>query len=410
LSNRRSFAPLVVLAALFAPISSSYAQAWEQIPLQGPIVYSMPDGSDRTLQPSCSGGPVRAKRGYKPADTRYSFFVQRGSSRKLLLAFDGGGACWNANTCVAAAAAGRATYSLAVTDTPENLARRGGALRSGDPRNPFRDYTKVFVPYCTADVHWGSKDASYSTRILGKKLSWTIRHRGTDNLLAVLDWLRRNGRAQYGVDLAGIEKLTIVGGSAGGYGAMLAFAYASKLSPQAEQTLVADASIGVLTADFYRTAIYSATNPAGTTWNVSDSLPGFMPGASTLLSNAAAAPNTLVPLWFQSLAQLNPDAHMASITTNQDLVQIEFYALMRGDLVPSLSAPGDWYQRMRAITLATAPLANYRYYVDKGTSHTVLASDEEFYGRDAHALSPAQWLAAMLGAGGPWDTLDAGPP
>ena len=77
---------------------------------------------------------------------------------------------------------------------------------------------------------------------------------------------------------------------------------------------------------------------------------------------------------------------MASLTTHRDLVQIEFYALMRGDLVPSLSAPDDWYQRMRAITLATSPLANYRYYVDQGTSHTVLASDEEFYGRDAHAV------------------------
>lgn len=401
---------LVVLATLAAPFSSSHAQAWEQIPLQGPIAYSLPDGTTRTLQPSCSGGPVRARRGFKPADTRYSFFVQRGNSRKLLLAFDGGGACWNANTCLTSAVSGRAVYSLAITDTPESLARRGGALRSNDPRNPFRDYTKVFVPYCTADVHWGSKDTSYSTRVLGRKLSWTIRHRGTDNMLAVLDWLQRNGRAQYGFDLARIEDLAIVGGSAGGYGAMLAFAYAAPLAPQAQQSLVADASIGVLTADFYRTAIYSAANPSGTTWNVTGSLPASLPGGATLLSDASAAPNTLLPLFFQSLARSSPSARMASLTTHRDAVQIEFYALMRGDLVPSLSAPDDWYQRMRAITLATAPLANYRYYVDRGTSHTVLVSDEEFYGRDAHPVSPAEWLAAMLGASGPWDSLDAGPP
>jgi hypothetical protein len=409
LTRPRLLPPLALLVALLLPLSS-LAQAWDQVPLQGPIAYTAHDGATRTLQPSCSGGPVRAQRGYKTADTRYSFFVQRGSSRKLLLALDGGGACWNANTCLTSAVAGRAAYSLSVTDTPESLARRGGALRSGDPRNPFRDYTKVFVPYCTADVHWGSRDTRYSTRVFGRKLSWTIRHRGTDNLLAVLDWLQRNGRAQYGVDFALIDDLVIVGGSAGGYGAMLAFAYAAPLAPQSQQSLVADASIGVLTADFYRTAIYSATNPAGTTWNVAGSLPAFLPGASTLLSDAAAAPNTLVPLWFQSLARLSPNARMASLTTHQDVVQIEFYALMRGDLVPSLSAPGDWYQRMRAITLATASIPGYRYYVDRGTSHTVLVSDDEFHGRDSHEVSPAQWLAAMLGASGPWDNLDAGPP
>lgn len=406
---RRCLSALALAGLAALPLAGAAAAPWQQVPIAGPIDYALPDGRTRTVAPSCVGGPVRTRQGYKPADTRFSFFVQRGDPRRLLIAFDGGGACWNADTCLTAALAGQATYAMTVSETPASLARKGGILGSDDARNPFRDYTKVFVPYCTADVHWGSADTTYTARLLGRRFTWTLRHRGTDNLLGVLDWLRRSGPGEAGIDLAALERLTIAGASAGGYGAMLAFAYASPLAPAAAQSLVADAAAGVLTASFYRSALYSAASPSGAAWNVAASLPAHLPHAATLLADAAAAPSSLVPLWYQSLAALSPQARFAFLTTNLDAVQIEFYALMRGDLLPSLSGPRNWYAGMHSIALASAALPDFRYYIDGGTSHTVLATNGEYYGRDSHALTPAEWLGAMLD-GGPWEHLDAGRP
>jgi len=408
-SLRRSLPVLTVAGLLALPVAATSAEPWREVPLEGPIEYTLPDGGTRSLNPSCSGGPVRSRKGFEAADPRFSFFVQRGDPRRLLIAFDGGGACWNGDTCLTAALAGRATYTMTVTETATSLARKGGLLGSRDERNPFREYTKVFVPYCTADVHWGSKDTTYSVRLLGRRISWTLRHRGTDNMLGVLDWLEHNGAGELGVDLATLDRLTIAGASAGGYGAMLAFAYAAPLAPHARQSLVADASAGVLTSSFYRSALYSATSPAGANWNVAGSLPAHLPNAATLLADASERPNSLVPLWYQSLAALSPQASFAFLTTNLDAVQIEFYALMRGDLLPSLSGPRNWYEGMQSIALAGAALPGFRYYIDGGTSHTVLATDREYYGRDSHVVAPADWLAAMLGDG-VWEHLDAGRP
>ena len=43
-----------------------------------------------------------------------------------------------------------------------------------DPRNPFADYSAVYVPYCTGDVHIGSVTTEYADGL-------TIQHKGYAN-------------------------------------------------------------------------------------------------------------------------------------------------------------------------------------------------------------------------------------
>jgi Pectinacetylesterase len=51
-----------------------------------------------------------------------------------------------------------------------------------DKRNPFADYSIVYVPYCTVDVHIGNTTTKYA-------LGLTVRHKGYVNGSAALDRL-----------------------------------------------------------------------------------------------------------------------------------------------------------------------------------------------------------------------------
>jgi hypothetical protein len=405
----------LILAALIlglSPVSQAEPNDWVQINLEGPIETQLPDGSMRTLHPSCSGGPVMTTAGPVPANTEFYFFVQKGNSTKLLFGLDGGGACWDAATCIGSPLIGQSTYTVASDETPEGLASAGGFFDGSNPENPFQNYTKIFVPYCSADVHWGSTDTWYVLDVApGVQLPWLIHHRGMDNFLAVLDWLQKSGGEQFQIDFGRARDVTVSGASAGAYGANVAFAYVAELAPRANLNLISDAGVGVLTADFYKTAIFDPANPGAANWGVQGNLPSWVPGFADLLAQGAAYPTGFVPSVFAALAAYKPDAHLASLTTNLDLVQIFFYGLMKGVVPPDTATAAEWYFTMKALTAASASLPNYRFFIDAGTFHTFIGDNSAVYDVRVHGISLADWVRAMIKPGDRvWDNLDAGPP
>lgn len=398
-----------VTGLLLAATVQAKAPQWEQITLKGERTVKLADGSELTVDPSCSGGPVMTPAGPRPGNTDYSFFIKRGNPNKLLVAFDGGGACWNGLTCIASVLGGSPTYSREVDETTGSLEEGGGLLDDSNPANPYKEYTKVFVPYCTADVHWGSRDTTYQFNA-GPPFGvvpWVIRHRGSDNVLAVVDWLQRNGHSRQ-IDLNRVHDLTVTGLSAGAYGTLNGFGFLAAITPNARQNLVADAGIGVSRPEFYAAALYPDATSA---WGVEENLPP-VPGFDTMLATASANPSMLVPLGFQSLALWKPKAHFASLTAELDITQVYFYALMKGKTAPDF--PGDfaeWYFGMKAITSTTAALPNYRYFIDEGTFHTFLGSDEHTYRVGANGVSVAEWIREMIKPGNrTWENLEAPPP
>ncbi len=403
------------LAALIlglSPVSQAAQNDWVQINLDNHIVTELPDGTTRDLYPSCSGGPVMTTAGPVPASTDFYFFVQKGNPNKLLFGLDGGGACWDAATCIGSPLIGSSTYTVALDETPEILANTGGFFDAGNTANPFHNYTKIFVPYCSADVHWGSRDTTYVLDLApGVQLTWLIHHRGMDNFLAVLDWLQKSGGEQFQIDFSRARDVTVSGASAGAYGANVAFAYVAELAPGARLNLISDAGIGVLTADFYKTAIFDPANPDSANWGVQGNLPSWVPGFTGLLAQGAANPIGFVPAVFAALADYKPDAHLASLTTNLDLVQIFFYGLMKGVVPPDAATAAEWYVAMKGITLLTATVPNYRFFIDAGTFHTFIGDNPAVYDVRVLGISLADWVRAMIKPGKRvWDSLDAGPP
>ncbi len=131
-------------------------------------------------------------------------------SERLVVFLNGGGACWDAQTCFE-------LRTAASIDTPFGAAEfealranleaypllgRGGA-------GPFRNASFVFVPYCTGDLHAGHSTTPYTTAS-GPR---TVNHVGQQNLDALWPRLRDLRPAA--------DRAWLIGASAGGYGAML---------------------------------------------------------------------------------------------------------------------------------------------------------------------------------------------
>ena len=71
--------------------------------------------------------------------------------KNLLIYLRPGGACFNAPSCALAA------YKYDDTDFQEDITvNLQGIFDETNTDNPFADWHKVFVPYCTGDVHTGN--------------------------------------------------------------------------------------------------------------------------------------------------------------------------------------------------------------------------------------------------------------
>lgn len=382
------------LALTLMQISSWAQSQWEQI---NNIPEEFVDPNGITRYPSCSGGPILNNSGgeLQPANTEFSFFIRRGNPKDLLIALDGGGACWDTNTCIGSALAGDPIYTLEIDETPAALAEIGGIGDIDNDDNPFSDYTQVFIPYCTGDIHWGSKDTTYDFYSDGREIPWEIHHRGFDNLLAVLRWLANYYRSEVGY---APDKVVLAGGSAGGYGVLLALPAVKQILPGKTRTYVlADSANGVISDDFYQKALGGFSMENGV-WGVERNVPDFMMGAFR------TGPDNLAISTYFSLAWQYPLTRIGQYTRAWDEVQIFYYNVANNVDNPELwsdpahliiSALG-WTLKARTYMHINALASNYRFYIAAGSDHTLLA-DESFYDEDSgEGIKFSDWTNDMI--------------
>jgi hypothetical protein len=323
-------------------------------------------------------------------DTPYVFFARRGSVNKLLVYFQGGGACWDFVTC----SAGACSQTADDSDNP-NLVTSGFADAS-NPANPFRDWNAVFITYCTCDVHWG--DATY-THTSGTS-SITINHRGFENAQVVEKFAREHFVAP--------DEVFVTGSSAGAYGAIAGSLYLQeRVYKAARFNVLGDAGNGVITHDFLVDNL--------TKWGVDKGLPKWIPALNKPfvdLSNDQ--------LW-SAAANFYPHAKFAQYASAYDGgngSQTQFYNIMLhpGDLPTGLMwwlASCDWNQRMRDLaqmTVAdTVATDNYRYYVGSGSRHTIWGSDKVYSDTTGGVLPMVDWLAQMRSDDPAWTNQQCAP-
>ena len=215
--NRLSIAAsfTALLASLFfcTGSASAHSNDWQRIsaPQQATVKVN---GEEREIYPGCA---------FQGDD--YSFYFKKGKRDKLVIFFNGGGACWNSTTCLASLQSALPTYVPSDDLPSNNPLLQDGVLNLNNPDNPYRDWSIAYLPYCTGDIHFGSKDTSY---VVAPGITKTIRHRGFDNFLYARKWLKHHFKHEGGKNEP--RKVLVTGASAGAYGALLNYAHIKRLS------------------------------------------------------------------------------------------------------------------------------------------------------------------------------------
>lgn len=168
----------------------------------------------------------------------YRFFVNRTPfSHDVAITYEGGGACWDQKACLGEGKLGASNPNGIPPDymTSPNVAFglvTPFTARS-DPAQAVQtqSWNIVFLPYCTGDVHSGSKVTVYDDAY--PETPRVQYHRGQANITAAAQWLRAN--------LGQPEKMMLTGYSAGGVGSTVTYALMrNTLQPTGKSTLLAD--------------------------------------------------------------------------------------------------------------------------------------------------------------------------
>jgi len=371
-SNRRwplAVAALVALAAAPAVAQKPAPDAgWQMVTPDAEVVGV--DGN--TYAPSCTGFPG--------TDPVFKFWAKKSptGSRKTMVYFEGGGACWDNVTCSFPLGTGLPNQFFVPQVPPgTNPATMDGVFKD-DPANPVKDWNVVYIPYCSGDIHTGSTSKEYYNVGFPQfpvGTPFTLQHRGFDNFMSVLAWMKDSGTKP--------QQILVTGSSAGGYGATANFPWIADTFKSARVSLLADASQGVTTT------AWDSGNPGRNSWNPQLAPWVFGPPPS------AARGGELISL----LADAYPQSKIAQFTTPLDGVQVGFYGLMKAYYPPGGSCPNtavDWNQQMLAdLKDYDSGTSNHRHYVAAGTYHTIMRSSL-YYTEASAGPSFASWLGDML--------------
>ena len=408
--------PLILLMLFFGFVSvasSDESRDWKKIDV-APGTYQTTDGNGvaREITPSCSGGPVCTTNAAGVQSCRlgnkdFSFFFKPGKEKKkLVVFFDGGGSCWDSNTCVT----GQQTPLSAYVPELKGISTQG-LFDQSNPKNPYRDWNIAVLPYCTGDIHWGSKDQAYTDftgRITGTQGGTvTIHHRGFDNFLYVREWLmnhfaEKEEKKEKGEDdneAENINKLLVTGSSAGAYGAAFAYPHLKQAFPRANGYLLADAGNGVISDALLQQAVRLPDER----WGASRNLVRNIPGMDGIFNQPA---DRFAPAYFSALAGFYPQDRFSQYTTLFDVIQALFFNISLnqnniaawGNLTPQVY--GAWTNQMVNFAFITAANPNYRFYIASGCNHTVLRFNDDYYSTQTTQVpSFLNWFKALTKEG-----------
>jgi len=340
------FLLLAVLIALYVPPVQAKPVT---TPAPQPAYQTLPDGW-KQIYP---GGDTRCARG-----TPYSFFVHPGANpEKLNIYFEGGGACWDGETC-------RKDSSFFQDEVDIQRVRNmsQGVFDVTRPENPLADYTTVMVTYCTGDAHTGSATAQYK---YGDE-AYTIYHYGFINGSAVLKWVFDN--------YPNPKQVLVSGCSAGAYGAIL---FAPRVmthynAPDVRVSELGDSGVGVMMDDWGGLK----------TWGFYDSL-----NVVTDVFKGKSPEQIKISDLYIAAAQQYPKNTFAEYTTYKDAVQTQFYKWQGGT---------DWISVMEnTLSTVAAAAPNFHYFVAGQSWHCILPLPQ-FYRYQADGVPFRDWLADLL--------------
>ena len=274
-----------------------------------------------------------------------------------------GGFCFGAELC----RNGATNFLPEVEVSAKSLERGEGILDLSREDNPFKDWSIVYVPECTADFQWGSKVTDYPAE--GVYPEVTIHHNGFTNATAVREWMYEN--------YVSPERMVVSGSSGGGDAALMHYPYLREHYGDNVGSWVwlVDASFGITTDKFQNEYVLN--------WGAYENQPTWIP------ATADATPAELT--WdfnIIALADFYPKTLMAEFGSAHDPLQGITYELHGGDR-------HEWPDKLEAhIANVESQADSFRYFVVGGTEH--IAFDQEtFYQHNVDGYRLTDWVADL---------------
>lgn len=343
------------------------------------------------LQPSCTNAPG--------TDPEFAFFFREGISNNLVVYFQGGGACWHENNTITQKTCTQELTDFENTDTFDLVgAGKGVLLGAGGifdftkSENPFKDWSFIYIPYCSGDLFWGAKDNEYSS---------TVRHRGHVNTRVVIEWMKNKFQTQP-------DNIFLTGISAGSYGAVFNFPFIKEEFSDSQFHVFADAGNGVMNADFKSSGLVN--------WGIQLPTSSKLPVTSTFtdLDDLEVSDLEIASL-YATIANHYSTTKFAQYTTAWDNSQTYYYNVMENienpdvwsDITSDTSIWCDWHDAMLVNVAATESLSdvgNFKYYIAPGEGHTILGSPG-MYTETSNNVGLLDWINAMLTNGNDFDNV-----
>jgi hypothetical protein len=293
--------------------------------------------------------------------SEFSFFVREADPAKVMFFFQGGGACFSLETCDPADPA----YNTSLR-APNDLADGTGVFDFDNPANPFADYSVVYVPYCTGDVHIGNSVHDYGVGASGSNV--VVHHNGYVNGTTALAKL---------VELfPNASEVVVTGESAGSVPTPLYAGLLYDELPAARITVIADGSGAYPDIPDINALI-------GDLWGTSDAIPDWP-------ENADVTPqNWSIPGLFVRAGAHAPGITFARHDYAFDETQV-FFGNLAGFAADDLVTLIDLNE-----TQIEASGVTLYSFISPGDSHTVLGKPQ-FYEETLDGTSLRDWVAALV--------------
>lgn len=288
-------------------------------------------------------------------------------SSRVIIYLEGGGACWDATTCYTLGTASNITSGYGEADfkgeaaSTSYLAEQGGFFDRSDATNPLKDYSYVYVPYCTGDIHAGNNVADY-----GGKMT---KHVGFKNMSAYL--------ARVVPTFPAAERVVIAGSSAGGLGAAYNWWQTQQAFGSVRVDLIDDSGTPMPTD----VPAHGYEPTQRTNWGLEGTIP---PGCTACKQNLDA----LLPFY----AQQFPTHRGALLSYVQDSVLPTFYGISTMQFEQGLT---------EETTQKFDPSPNLRYFL-VGSSGHVLWFDPSL---TTKSLTLKQFVTQMLSDDPAWASV-----
>ena len=329
-----------------------------------------PTAVDSGWQKVVPGGETQCSDG-----SEFAFYTRAGDPTKLVFFLQGGGGCWNLETCDPL---GKPSYTVNLDGF--HPSQSDGIFNFSRRDNPVRDHTMVFVPYCSGDVHIGAatrdykRPADWVAKLRARDVpaeriapQFSVAHKGLANGRAALKWVREEIKAPASV--------LVTGSSAGSIPSPYYALQLANQFPAAQVSQLGDGSGG------YRRMNQSAAPQV--VWNTTQAL-SVEPEFAELDDDTFN---------FEKLYVLahkaQPKLRLHAYDTAEDNVQLQFLRLSGLD-VNSLEGP----LRLNQADIRQE-VPTFQSYIAAGELHTILRRPE-FYEFTVGERSVRDWLADIV--------------